>query len=98
MKEFIFSKYYSIKYRLIHSFHYRLRKGKCLLENELLKNNQTRWLDLGCSGNNLNLNFHFADLYSKNECLEEMKSKYFQLNLHGLINVFYNNNVQFPIV
>ena len=81
MKEFIFSKYYSIKYRLIHSFHHRLRKGKCLFESELLKNNQTRWLDLGSSINHTNKNFYFADLYPIEECLDAMKSKYFQLNI-----------------
>ena len=81
MKEFIFSIYYKIKYRLIHSFHYRLRKGKCLFESELLKNNQTRWLDLGSSINHTNKNFYFADLYPIEECLDEMKSKYFQLNV-----------------
>ena len=81
MKEFIFSKYYKIKYRFIHSFHHRVRKGKCLLEDELLKNNQNRWLDLGSSINHTNKNFYFADLYPIEECLDEMKSKYFQLNI-----------------
>jgi predicted SAM-dependent methyltransferase len=81
MKEFIFSKYYNIKYRFIHSFHHRLRKGKCLLEKGLLKNNQTKWLDLGSSINHANKNFYFADLYPIEECLDEMKSKYFQLNI-----------------
>ena len=81
MKRFIFSKYYQIKYRLIHSFHYRFRKGTSLFENELLKNNQIRWLDLGSSINHANKNFYFADLYPIEECLEEMKPKYFQLNI-----------------
>ena len=81
MKEFMFSKYYKIKYRFIHSFHHRVRKGKCLLEDELLKNNQNRWLDLGSSINHTNKNFYFADLYPMKECLDEMKSKYFQLNI-----------------
>lgn len=81
MKTFIYSKYYQIKYRVIHSFHYRVRKGKCLFENELLNNNQTRWLDLGSSINHTNKNFYFADLYPIEECLDAMKSKYFQLNI-----------------
>jgi len=81
MKELIFSKYYQIKYRVIHSFHHRFRKNKCLFESELLKNNQTRWLDLGSSINHTNKNFYFADLYPIEECLDEMKSKYFQLDI-----------------
>ena len=60
MKEFIFSKYYKIKHRLIHSFHHRVRKGRCLFENELLENNQTRWLDLGSSINHANKHFYFC--------------------------------------
>ena len=78
---FIFSKYYQIKFRIIHSFHYRIKKNNCLFENELLKTNQTRWLDLGSSINHTNQNFYFADLYPAEECLDEMKSKYFQLDI-----------------
>ena len=81
MKELFWSKYYSIKYRFIHSYHHRVKKNVCLLENELLKNNQTKWLDLGSSINHANKNFYFADLYPIEECLDEMKSKYFQLNI-----------------
>ena len=46
-----------------------------------MKNNQTRWLDLGSSINHTNKSFYFADLYPTEECLDEMKSKYFQLNI-----------------
>jgi len=81
MIEFIFSKYYNIKFRLIHSYHYRVKKNKCLIEDDLLKNKQTKWLDLGSSINHSNQNFHFADLYPIEECLEEMKSKYHQLDI-----------------
>ena len=87
MKEFIFSKYYKIKYRFIHSFHHRVRKGRCLFENELLKNNRNRWLDLGSSINHTNKNFYFADLYPIEECLDQMKSKYFQLNISVSMSV-----------
>jgi len=73
--------YYKLKNRMINSFHYRIRKGTCKLELELKKNNQMRWLDLGSSVNHSNGNFYFADLYPKEECLEEMKAKYFQLNI-----------------
>ena len=81
MIEFIFSKYYQLKYRLINSFHYRIKKNKCLFENKLLNNNQTKWLDLGSSINHSNQNFYFADLYPIEECLEEMKPKYYQLDI-----------------
>ncbi len=81
MIEFLFSKYYQIKFRLIYSYHYRFRKNKSLFEKNLTKNNQTRWIDIGCSGNNLNNNFYYADLYPVEDCLEEMKSKYHQLDI-----------------
>ena len=73
--------YYKIKNKIINSFHHRIRKGTCKLELELKENNQTRWLDLGSSINHSNGNFYFADLYPMEECLEEMKAKYFQLNI-----------------
>jgi len=81
MIELIFSKYYNLKFRLIRSYHYRIKKNKCLLETELLNNDQTIWLDLGSSINHNNQNFHFADLYPIEECLEEMKDKYHQLDI-----------------
>lgn len=81
MIEFLFSKYYKIKFRLIHSFHFRIKKNKCLLEDELLNNDQNRWLDIGSSINHANQNFHFADLYPIEECLDKMKSKYHQLDI-----------------
>tara|TARA_B100001287_G_scaffold238699_1_gene212270 strand:- start:6216 stop:6929 length:714 start_codon:yes stop_codon:yes gene_type:complete len=81
MIEFICSKFYKIKFRLIHSYHYRVKKNKCLIEDNLLKNKQTKWLDLGSSINHSNKNFHFADLYPIEECLDEMKSKYYQLDI-----------------
>lgn len=81
MFEFFFSKYYQLKFRVIHSFHYRVRKNNCSFENELLKANQTKWLDLGSSINHTNQNFYFADLYPVEECLDEMKSKYYQLDI-----------------
>jgi len=77
----IFKTYYWLKSKLLYSFHYRIRKGTCKLERELKENNQTRWLDLGSSVNHSNENFYFADLYPMEECLEEMKAKYFQLNI-----------------
>jgi len=81
MISFIYSEYYKLKYRLIHSFHYRVRKNNCLLETELLAMDRTKWLDLGSSINDTNQNFHFADLYPAEECLETMKSKYYQLDI-----------------
>jgi predicted SAM-dependent methyltransferase len=81
MIKYISINYYKLKFRLIHSFHFRIRKGKCKLELDLKKNNQTRWLDLGSSINHANKNFHFADLYPIEDCLDEMKAKYFQLNI-----------------
>lgn len=81
MIELIFSKYYKLKFRLIYSFHYRIKKNKCLFEEELLKSKNGKWLDLGSSINHSNQNFHFADLYPIEECLEEMKNKYHQLDI-----------------
>ncbi len=81
MIEFIFSKYYKIKFRLIHSFHHRIKKNKCLLESELLNNDHDKWLDLGSSINHNNQNFYFADLYPVDECLDKMKLKYYQLDI-----------------
>ena len=81
MIKFLFSKFYKIKFRLIRSYHFRVRKNKCLIEDDLIKKNQTKWLDLGSSINHSNQNFYFADLYPIDECLEEMKSKYYQLDI-----------------
>ena len=79
--ESLFSKYYKIKFRIIHSFHFRIKKNTCLIEDELLKTNQTKWLDLGSSINRTNQNFYFVDLYPVEECLDEMKDKYYQLDI-----------------
>tara|TARA_B100001287_G_scaffold72444_1_gene60078 strand:- start:10329 stop:11042 length:714 start_codon:yes stop_codon:yes gene_type:complete len=99
MIEFIFSKYYQIKFRIIQSFHYRIRKNNCLLEDELLKNNQTKWLDLGSSINHSNKKFHFADLYPIEDCVEEMKSKYYQLDISKpLKNGKINNLGKFDFI
>jgi len=73
--------YYAIKYRLIHSYHFRIRKNKCLLEQELQEKGLSKWLDIGSSINHTNKNFYFADLYSVEECLPEMADKYFQFNI-----------------
>ena len=81
MIELIFSKYYKLKFRFIYSYHNRIKKNKCLLEDKLLENNQIKWLDLGSSINHSNKNFYFADIYPKEKCLEEMKSKYFQIDI-----------------
>lgn len=81
MTKFLYSIFYSFKYRFIYSYHYRIRKNRCDLEQNLLSQNKTRWLDLGSSINHSNQNFHFADLYPIEECLEEMKSKYHQLDI-----------------
>lgn len=80
------SKYYKLKYRLIHSFHFRVRKNECLLEKDLLASNKTRWLDLGSSINDKNANFHFADLYPIEDCPENMKSKYYQVDFSKALN------------
>ena len=73
--------FYKLKYRLILSIHFRFRKNKSLLEEKLLSNNLIKWLDVGSSINYSNKNFYFADIYPIEDCLEEMKSKYFQLDI-----------------
>lgn len=70
-----------VRKRLFYSYHYRIKKGCCGLEKHLLDQGKDRWLDVGCSINDSNLNFYFTDLYPIEECIDEMKSRYFQLDI-----------------
>lgn len=81
MRKFLYSIFYKFKYRVIHSYHFRVKKNSSGLEQNLLSQNNRRWLDIGSSINHSNKNFYFADLYPIEHCIEEMKSKYFQFNV-----------------
>ena len=50
------------------------------LENKLIRQKQSRWLDLG-SSSHLSKGFHFADLYPSSEAKESMRSRYVQFNM-----------------
>lgn len=50
------------------------------LEKKLIRENKTRWLDIGCGGN-FSPGFHYLDFYSTVEISEEIKSRYFKINI-----------------
>jgi SAM-dependent methyltransferase len=72
--------YYSVYRRFVYWYHYRIRKNKNPLKDLLIKNNQTRWLDLG-SGVKFKEGFLFADIVEEDAVPENMTGKYFKLDV-----------------
>lgn len=72
--------YYFIYSKFIHSYHYRFRRNKNRLKDKLIKNNQTRWLDIGCSISSTE-GFFYLDYIDPLELPEEMREKYTQLDM-----------------
>jgi predicted SAM-dependent methyltransferase len=72
--------YYKFKERAILSYHTRFRKNKNPLKDLLIKNNQTRWIDIG-SSISYNEGFYFIDIKEIEQIPVEMRSKYLKLNI-----------------
>ena len=71
---------YSLYKRLVYWYHYRIRKNQNRLKELLIKNNQTRWLDMG-SGVKFSDGFFFADIVDEPAVPESMRSKYFKIDI-----------------
>ncbi len=67
-------------YRLVLFYHRNYKSKNSTLSEVLRKQGKTRWLDLG-SSSSFNEGFYFADLHPASEAPEEMRKKYFQLNI-----------------
>jgi SAM-dependent methyltransferase len=72
--------YYWLFKRVVYWFHYRVRKNKGRLKELLIKNNQTRWLDLG-SGSTFKEGFFFADIMDESTVPDNMRGKYFRIDI-----------------
>ena len=71
--------YYALFSRFVLSYHNRFRKNKNALKKLLIKNNQTRWLDLG-SSTAFNEGFYFVDIIDEILIPEKMRSNYFKMD------------------
>lgn len=71
--------YYKALSKVLHSFHYRVRRDKNLLADALTDSGKTKWLDIGSSVSNTD-NFFFCDILEISEIPEVMRERYFQWN------------------
>lgn len=71
---------YNLYARIVFSYHYRFRKGTPPLKDFLIKNNQTRWFDIGASVN-YDPDFYFSDIKEPEELPEAMRAKYIKLDI-----------------
>jgi hypothetical protein len=72
--------YYKVFEKVFNIYHYRIKKNRNVLKEILIKNNQTRWLDLG-SNLKYSKDFYFADILDVSDIPEEMRSKYFKVDV-----------------
>ncbi len=50
------------------------------LKDKLIKENKTKWLDIGCN-KNFEKNFYYMDIFSKKGIKQEYRPKYFKANI-----------------
>lgn len=79
MLNFFFKNYFYLKYKIIRSYHFRIKRKN--LKTWLLSQNKTKWLDIGSSKLLPDTNFKYLDIFDPGSLANEIKKIYFQVDI-----------------
>ena len=79
MLNFFFKNYFHFKYKIIRSYHFRIKRKN--LKTWLLNDNKTKWLDIRSSKLLPDSNFEYLDINDPSSLANYLKKKYYQLDI-----------------